>query len=97
MMMAEAQNDDEIFVYTGGEQEVPRNVRRVRIDKSVKIIPASRAFQNRRNLIYVEFHDSMERIGMGALANCPLSSSIKLLGVTVVEMWAFSGCSCWKS
>ena len=43
--MAEAHEDDEmIFVYMGGDQVVPRNVRRVRIDKSVTIIPANAFF-----------------------------------------------------
>ena len=37
--MAEAlEDDDEIFIYTGGDQEVPNGVRRVRIHKSVKVI-----------------------------------------------------------
>jgi hypothetical protein len=42
---AEGDDDDEIiFLYTGGDQVVPRDVRRVRIDKSVKIIPAEAFF-----------------------------------------------------
>ena len=40
MMMAEARDEDGmIFVYTGGEQEVPQqHVRRARIHRPVKII-----------------------------------------------------------
>jgi len=90
--MAEVEDDGEIFVYTGGEQVVPSGVRRVRIDKSVKIIPRN-AFKQRRNLIYVEFHDGVEIIERLAFYDCPLSSSIKLLGVTVIEVGAFSGCN----
>ena len=30
--------DDDVFIYTGGNQRVPRNVRYVRVHKSVKII-----------------------------------------------------------
>ncbi|KAK1742621.1 leucine-rich repeat domain-containing protein, partial [Skeletonema marinoi] len=92
-MMAEAQaDDDEICVYTGGDQEVPDDVRRVRIDKSVKIIP-QRAFELRRHLIYVEFHDGIEIIEMRAFVNCVrLRGSIKLLGVRVIEEGAFSCC-----
>ena len=90
--MAEAQDDDEFFIYTGGEQEVPRNVRRVRIDKSVKIIPRN-AFNGRVRLVHVDFHDGIEIIGGRAFSNCPLLSSIKLLGVKVIEVWAFSGCN----
>ena len=49
-MMAEDGGDDDIFVYMGGDQVVPEDVRRVRIDKSVKIIP-SWAFEYREHLI----------------------------------------------
>jgi hypothetical protein len=33
--------DDDIFVYTGGEQQVPRDVKRVRIAENIDTIPAS--------------------------------------------------------
>jgi hypothetical protein len=65
-MMAEVEDGDEIFVYMGGEQEVPRDVRRVRIDKSVQIIPR-RAFSYREFLFYVLFHDEIEIIEEYAL------------------------------
>ena len=40
-MMEEAQgDDDEVFVYMGGDQQVPDGVRRARIHKSVKIVRA---------------------------------------------------------
>jgi len=84
-----AQADDEVFVYIGGDQVVPDDVRCVRIDKSVKIIP-SRAFELRRQLIYVEFHDGIEIIREAAFYGCTsLRGSIKLLGVTVIEEGAF--------
>ena len=35
---AAAGHDDDIFVYTGGEQVVPDDVTHVIVDKSVKII-----------------------------------------------------------
>ncbi len=92
--MAEARNDDdEVFVYMGGDQEVPRVVRRVRIHISIKIIPA-RAFENRENLIYVEFHDEIEIIEENAFAGCSsLSGCIKLLGVKIIKEKAFYDCS----
>ena len=90
-MMAEARDDDEVFVYMGGGQFVPIDVRRVRIDKSVKIIP-SRAFYHRTNLIYVEFHDGIERIEKRAFYGCTFLRSVKLLGVKVVEELAFFFC-----
>jgi len=49
LIMAERGAND-IFVYTGGDQVVPNDVRRVKIDKSVKIIP-ERAFEQRYNLV----------------------------------------------
>ena len=89
--MAEAREDDEIFVYVGGDQVVPNDVRRVRIDKSVTIIP-QRAFKHRRRLIYVEFHDGIERIEEDAFCYCILLRGVKLLGVKVIEIWAFANC-----
>ena len=89
--MAEAREDDEIFVYTGGDQVVPDDVVRVRIDKSVKIIP-HRAFEHRRRLIYIEFHDGIERIGKWAFHYCISLRGVKLLGVKVIEIWAFANC-----
>eukprot|EP00985_Skeletonema_marinoi_P014466 scaffold7337_cov106-Skeletonema_marinoi.AAC.2 len=87
-----ADDDEMIFVYTGGDQIVPMDVRRVRIDESVKIIPED-AFKHRQHLIDVEFHDEIEEIGAGALYGCySLMGSIKLLGVKVIENWAFYDC-----
>ncbi len=91
--MAEALDDgDEIFVYMGGDQEVPRGVRRARIHKSVKIIPAS-AFRHCYDLIYVEFHDEIEIIEESAFTRCiKLRGSIKLLGVKIIKERAFMPC-----
>jgi len=84
--------DDEIFVYMGGDQFVPPNVIRVRIDKSVKIIPPQ-AFYNRRRLIYVEFHDGIEIVEKHAFNCCTsLRGSIKLLGVKIIGNGAFYYC-----
>jgi hypothetical protein len=57
MMADNGDNDDDVFIYMGGDQEVPRNVRYVRVHKSVKIIRA-RAFRNCRNLVSVEMHEA---------------------------------------
>ncbi len=82
--MAEAldEEDDEIFVYMGGDQRVPDGVRRARIHRSVKIIPA-RAFYCRENLISVEFHDDIEIIEDHAFDRCTSLRSVKLLGVKI--------------
>ena len=90
MMAAEAQGDDEIFVYMGGNQQVPDGVRRARIHKSVKIV-LRRAFYYRRQLISVEFHDGVEVIEEEAFDGCRLRS-IKLLGVKIIKKLAFIQC-----
>ena len=89
--MAEARDDDEIFVYMGGDQEVPDGVRRARIHKSVKIVPRG-AFQNRRQLISVEFHAGIEIIEEEAFRGCYLLRSVKLLGVKIIKAAAFLRC-----
>ena len=91
IMMAEALDDvDDVFVYMGGNQQVPDEVRRARIHKSVNTVRA-RAFQGRYNLIYVEFHDRVEIIEMNAFYYCPLRS-VKLLGVKIIKREAFKDC-----
>jgi hypothetical protein len=88
----EAQEEDEIFVYMGGDQHVPVRVRRARIHKSVKIVRA-RAFQNRINLVSVEFHDGIEIIEEDAFNECiSLSGSIKMLGIRIIKGGAFYNC-----
>ena len=87
---ADAQEEDEIFVYMGGNQVVPRGVRRARIHKSVKIIRAG-AFRHRRDLVSVEFHDGIEIIGDYAFHGCRLTS-VKLLGIKVIKLGAFYDC-----
>ena len=85
--------NDEIFVYMGGDQRVPDGVRRARIHKSVKIVPKM-AFFNRRQLIYVEFHDDIEIIEEDAFYECTsLKGSIKLLGVRIIKKFAFYNCT----
>eukprot|EP00984_Skeletonema_dohrnii_P012740 scaffold5202_cov133-Skeletonema_dohrnii-CCMP3373.AAC.5 len=89
--MAEFDDTDEVFVYTGGDQVVPNDVRRVRIDKSVKIIPRL-AFDGLDNLIDVEFHDGIERVGEDAFNGCSSLRGVILLGVKIIEARAFSRC-----
>ena len=96
IIMAEAAppqlDDNEIFVYMGGDQRVPDGVRRARIHISVKIIRA-RAFYRRRQLIYVEFHDGIEAVEEEAFFGCvKLRGMIKLLGVKIIKQWAFCEC-----
>ena len=60
---------DIIFVYTGGEQEVPRDVRRVRIAENIDTIPA-RTFEECRQLIEVEGHNQLTKIEQWAFFCC---------------------------
>eukprot|EP00986_Skeletonema_menzelii_P013886 scaffold8585_cov159-Skeletonema_menzelii.AAC.2 len=91
--MAEgARDDDEIFVYMGGDQRVPNGVRRARIHKSVKIVPRE-AFYNRHQLISVEFHDDIKIIEERAFYNCISLRIIKLLGIKIIKAGAFQFCT----
>jgi hypothetical protein len=79
--------DDDIFVYTGGEQEVPRDVRRVRIAESIDTIPA------RKQLIEVEGHDELKKIEKEAIYRCSrLRRLTKMGGVQEIQRDAFLGC-----
>lgn len=82
---------DDIFVYLGGDQEVPRNVRRVVIDRSVNIIPAW-AFCERIVLVSAETHEGIEKVEEYAFYSCRSLRKIKLIGVREVEYEAFYGC-----
>jgi hypothetical protein len=84
-------DEEDIFVYTGGEQVVPDDVTHVIVDKSVKIIRRYAFFRHYR-LASIEMHDGIEIIEHSAFYNCiSLKGSIKLPGVRVVEDWALSG------
>jgi hypothetical protein len=84
---------DDIFVYTGGEQRVPRDVKRVRIAENVDIILA-RTFLDRRQLIEVEGHNKMKKIEQYAFDGCTcLRRVTKMSGLIEIEAEAFSCCS----
>ena len=88
---AQADDDEMIFVYMGGDQVVPMDIRRVRIHKSVKNIPRD-AFYGREHLIDVEFHDGIEIVEAEAFHSCFSLRSAKLLGVKIIKTRAFSNC-----
>ena len=84
--------DDNIFVYLGGEQEVPSRVTHAIIDPSVKTI-RRRAFYNRRQLVSIIFHDGVEIVEQEAFFRCrSLGGRIKLLGVREIGDRAFESC-----
>ena len=91
-MAEEALIDDAaIFVYMGGDQQVPRHIRRAKIHKSVKIVRAN-AFHDCTQLLYVEFHDGVEIIEVNAFNSCRSLRSIKVLGVKIIKGRAFQDC-----
>ncbi len=84
---------DDVFVYIGGEQQVPRDVKRVRIAENVITIPLD-AFRDCQQLIEVEGHDRLRKIEPCAFNNCPsLRSLTKMTGLKEIEEGAFNGCS----
>mmetsp|Transcript_23573 Transcript_23573/g.38407 ORF Transcript_23573/g.38407 Transcript_23573/m.38407 type:complete len:325 (-) Transcript_23573:1947-2921(-) len=86
--MADGNN---IFVYMGGNQVVPRGVTHAIIHPSVKIVPR-RAFSYRRQLVSVIFHDDVEIIEDDAFSGCVSLRGIKLLGVREIREGAFDTC-----
>jgi hypothetical protein len=83
---------DDIFVYTGGHQEVPRDVKRVRIAENIDTIPM-RAFSECRELIEVEGHNKIRKIERIAFYYCPsLRRVSKMTGVKEIEFEAFLCC-----
>ena len=86
-----ADGDDNIFIYMGGEHEVPQHVRRVIIDRSVKIIP-KKAFYRREQLVSVKMHEDIEIIGRWAFSRCTSLRQLKLPGVKEVRYMAFYDC-----
>jgi hypothetical protein len=86
-------DDDDIFVYTGGEQQVPRDVKRVRIAENIDTIPAW-TFRNCQQLIEVEGHNKLKKIKRLAFYWCTsLRTVTKMTGVIEIEYYAFCGCS----
>jgi hypothetical protein len=83
--------DDDVFVYTGGEQEVPLDVRHVIIDRSVNIIREG-AFYQRVALLTFEMHDGIEIIERDAFSSCVSIRRLKMLGVREVGKFALFNC-----
>jgi hypothetical protein len=85
--------DDDVFVYTGGDQEVPRDVKRVRIAEDVDTILAW-TFYECFQLIEVEGHNKLKKIEKWAFCRCRrLRRVTKMQGVIEIEDDAFIGCS----
>ena len=84
---------DDIFVYTGGDQQVPRDVRRVRIAENVGTILAE-TFRECFQLIEVEGHNKIKKIKKFAFDECiSLRRLTNMGGVIEIENDAFYGCT----
>jgi hypothetical protein len=84
--------DEDMFVYTGGDQEIPRDVKRVRIAENIDTIPAS-TFEDCRKLIEVEGHNKVKKIEEFAFNRCPrLQRMTKTTGVVEIQEGAFDSC-----
>ena len=85
-------DDDDIFVYTGGEQEVPRDVKRVRIAENIDTIPCD-AFRGCELLIEVKGHKKLKKIETWAFDDCySLRWLTKMNGVVEIGDHAFMSC-----
>ena len=92
IIMDHADDDgDDVFVYMGGDQRVPRDVTHIRIHKSVKII-SREAFLNCRKLVTIEMHDGVEIIEKWAFYDCRSLRGINLSCVSEIEEMAFYNC-----
>ena len=83
---------DDIFVYTGGEQRVPRDVKRVRIAENIDTIPA-RVFYECDQLTEVRGHKKIRKIEELAFCRCRrLRRVTKMQGLIEIQQEAFGGC-----
>ncbi len=93
-------NDDDIFVYVGGNAaQIPSDVRRARIDDSIDIISrdsyawAVFLFLNGEQLIEVVGHDKLKKIEEYAFDKSrSLRRITKMGGVVEIEQGAFHNC-----
>ncbi len=84
--------NNDVFVYMGGDQVVPRDVTHAIVDRSVDTIRV-RAFYGCRSLVSIVMHDGVELIEYMAFYNCPSLKRINLSGVRVIQSGAFAYCS----
>eukprot|EP00984_Skeletonema_dohrnii_P035434 scaffold35168_cov144-Skeletonema_dohrnii-CCMP3373.AAC.1 len=81
---------DEYYIFTGREA-VPRHVTRVRIHKSITVIPA-RAFNEHPNIEEVECHIGVKKVEDEAFSYCPSLRRVIMPGVKKVERYQFFEC-----
>ena len=82
-------DDGDIFFYRGGR--APQHITHVLIDKSVNEI-VDGVFSDCRNLLQVDTHDGIRRVGREAFAGCRSLRRINLISAVVIDFKAFSTC-----
>ena len=80
---------EEYYVYTGGV--VPPDVTRVRIDESIKVIPAF-AFKGHRNIAELYCQVGVKKVREFAFCGCPSLRLVIMPGVKEIERNVFGGC-----
>ena len=86
---ADDDGDGDIFIYRGGR--APQHVTHVLIDKSLDAIE-DRAFNGCQDLLQVDTHDGIRKIGKTAFYRCASLPRINLKSVVEIERFAFYGC-----
>ena len=81
--------DNDIFIYRGGRAS--QHVTHALIDQSVNEIE-DHAFQDCENLLTVETHNGIRRIGLYAFWGCKSLSRINLKSAVEIEQYAFYKC-----
>eukprot|EP00984_Skeletonema_dohrnii_P001469 scaffold469_cov138-Skeletonema_dohrnii-CCMP3373.AAC.3 len=89
IMADHAEDDRDIFVYTGGR--APLHVTHVLIDESVEEIE-EHAFDGCKNLVHVETHDGIRRVGSYAFYRCLSLRGINLKSAAEICKYAFYFC-----
>ena len=91
--MADHADDNDIrdiFIYRGGR--APQHVTHVRIDKSVDEIEKN-AFRYCEDLLQVDTHDGIRKVGRSAFLICKSLRRINLKSVVEIDDFAFYGCA----
>ena len=85
------EDDGDIFIYRGGRAQHDVTITHVLIDKSADEIEDN-AFYGCRNLVQVDTHDGLRRVGMNAFRDCESLRRINLKSAVEIDAWAFDNC-----
>ena len=88
-MADHADYDGDIFIYRGGR--APQHVTHVRIDNSVDEIEED-AFDGCENLVQVDTHDGIRKIGKKAFYRCTSLRRINIKSAVEIDVLAFNQC-----